>query len=168
MVKFFSDNLDGPGEGNIKRICRATSKKGIKGGFQTSNSKDTREIYRNLMVQYSIDAVLVEQAEDETSIIKLLQYMQNQDRIVGSCGKKDADHKCNLSYHLVIGDTPDAYKKVEDFFEESVVSHMSRVIMLNPLHVNLPQFVIYLAPTCNMFDHEDVKDQWKQVQKNLQ
>eukprot|EP00112_Aurelia_sp_Birch-Aquarium-sp1_P010292 Seg2203.8 transcript_id=Seg2203.8/GoldUCD/mRNA.D3Y31 product="hypothetical protein" protein_id=Seg2203.8/GoldUCD/D3Y31 len=164
MVKFFSENLDGPGEGTIKRICRATTKKGIEGGFQTSHLKDTKEMYKNLMSQHKVDAVLVEQAEDETSIIKLLQFMQKQDRIVGSCGKKGVGHKCNPSYHLVVGDTSDAYKKIEDFFEESVVSHMARVIMLNPLHVNLPPFVIYLAPTCNIFNHDDVKDQWRQVQ----
>ena len=41
---------------------------------------------------------------------------------------------------------------------------MARVIILNPLDIRLPPFVIYLGPTCNRFTHADVLEQWERVE----
>ena len=85
LVKFLSINLDGPDA----RTVRQEVQKNIspcQPGFQDLNFSKLKAMYRNLMAQYNINSVLVEQAEDETAIIKHLTYNQKTDIIVGSCG----------------------------------------------------------------------------------
>ena len=50
-------------------------------------------MYEELMMTHGIENVLVETAEDETSIIKYLTYSQKNDFIIGSCGEKGPDHQ---------------------------------------------------------------------------
>ena len=163
MVKFLSANLGGPSESTVKRS--STQKKGLgQCGFQIKNIEETKEMYKSLMEEHNIGSVIVEQAEDETVIIKSLQYDQTTDSIIGSCGPKGPDHKCLPNYTLAVGAGDNAYERIERFFENSTIPHMARVIMLNPVHVMLPSMVVYLSPTCNTFDHRDVISQWRIIQ----
>ena len=43
---------------------------------------------------------------------------------------------------------------------ESKLAPYARVIMVNPLHKDLPQMVLHLQPTCKCFDHNFVFYQW--------
>ena len=73
LVKFLSINLDGPDA----RTVRQEVQKNISAcqpGFQDLHLSKLKTMYRNLMAQYNIKSVLVEQAEDETAIIKHLTY----------------------------------------------------------------------------------------------
>ena len=163
MAKFFAMNMGGPSEGTIKRITRQYNTPAEQ-GFQASTISRTLETYKHLMETNQIESVLVEQAEDETVIVKLLQYIQATDTVVGSCGITSLNHRCVSDHFLVIGSEETAYEDLKQFFANSVIASMARVIMLNPLHPNLPATVVFLAPTCNKFTTLDVIDQWKIVQ----
>ena len=56
---------------------------------------DVQKMYQNIMVENVLTSVLVEVGEDETVIIKMLEYLQQSDMVVGSCGGKGHDHKCD-------------------------------------------------------------------------
>ena len=43
---------------------------------------------------------------------------------------------------------------------ESKLAPYARVIMVNPLHKDLPQMVLHLQPTCKCFDNNFVLHQW--------
>lgn len=163
MARFVSMNLDGPADSTVKRITRRFNRP-AEPGYQLQTLPETQEMYRQLMAENAIDRVLVEQAEDETVIVKLLQYLQAKDTVVGSCGQAGAHHKCHAGNFCVIGEDVTAFDRLKKFFSSSVIASMARVIMLNPLHPNLPATVIYLGPTCNKFTHHEVQEQWNKVQ----
>ena len=71
---------------------------------------------------------LTEQTDDETDKTKMLQYFQNSDTVVGSCGLKDESHKCVPDYYHTVGNDNGTYKRLQKFCETSLVSHMARVI----------------------------------------
>ncbi len=90
--------------------------------------------------------------------------------IVGSCGEKGPDHKCDPSYYMKVGNTVDSYDLVREFFEKSVIVHNAHVSMLNPLHPLLPAVVVFMMPTCNTFTHKDsldLNDQLEQKYKQI-
>ena len=119
-------------------------------------------MYTRLMSTHGIKNVLVEQAEDETAIMKYFTYDQRQDIMVGSCGPKGADHVCQDSFVYKVGES---YEDLVDFFRDNVLSSYARVIMFNPLHIHLPTTVIFLGCTCNSFDSKYVAKQWKKCQQ---
>ena len=71
MVKFLSANLDGPGEGTIKRFSSQDKNKIVEGDYQFKNVEEVKAMYQSLMQENDIKSVIVEQAEDETVIIKM-------------------------------------------------------------------------------------------------
>ncbi len=39
----------------------------------------------------------------------------------------------------------------------------ARVMLINPLHKNLPHLALMIMPTCNRFSHLDVRRQWEEI-----
>ena len=72
------------------------------------------------MEEHGIQSVLVEQAEDETCIIKLHHYLQRSDLLVGSCGQAGPGHKCGPHHVLKVGSGPEAYKNFVEYFQKGV------------------------------------------------
>ena len=110
LVKFLSINLDVPDA----RTVRQEVQKNISAcqpGFQDLHLSKLKTMYRNLMAQYNIKSVLVEQAEDETAIIKPLTYNQS-----GFCGESGDHHQCTFNYTRKVGDDDNAYEKLVGFF----------------------------------------------------
>ncbi len=113
--------------------------------------------FRSITTENNIEAVLVEQAEDETVIIKLLQYLQATEMVVGSCGPAGPDHESQPNHLWIIGNYDDnAYDKLRNSF--ILVSLMAMVIMLDPLQ---PAMVINMVPTCNKFNYQHVEEHWE-------
>lgn len=158
-----ADNLSGPSDGTLKQYHR----KGIMDvstGQCDTLMTNIAKVYQELMVNHGISyPVLAEQAEDETAIVKMLQWMPRKDIIVGSCGSKSPDHMCLPNYVHHVGHETDSFMKLKEFFDSSVVASMARIIMINPLHKLLPAAVIHLMPTCNTFDFKFVLNQWQWV-----
>lgn len=107
------------------------------------------------------DLVPCEMSEDETGIVANLQYDEQTDSVVGSCGWQEEGHTCDPDFTPVIGDDWDNLVRI---IQTCVRSTYARVIMVNPLVKWLKPAVVYTNCTCNKFKHSghrgDVVSQW--------
>ena len=90
LVKLLSLNLDGPDERTFRHDVQKNTYE-CKPGFQDLNIPRIKKMYEELMAEHNIESVIVETAEDETSIIKHLTYNEKTDLIIGSCGGRIAE-----------------------------------------------------------------------------
>ena len=151
--------LDGPDARRVRRLLKQSMLQCFVGFHRDFEA--LKAMYKSLMETYNIKNILVEQAEDETAIVKYLKYDQRKDLIIGPCGPT-TDHKCQESFTYVVGND---HESLVNFFKNSVIATMARVIIFNPLHINLPFMVVFLGCTCNSFDHKYVEEQWKECKK---
>ena len=107
------------------------------------------------------DVIPCEMSEDETGIIARLSYCETTDTIIGSCGWRSRNHKCDPDFCPAVGDNWDHLVKI---MRECVPSTYARVIMVNPCVQWLKPVAVYANPTCNKFNHYghpgDVVKQW--------
>ena len=68
LVNFFSENLDGPDPHRVRRLLKQSMIQCFV-GFQR-DFEALKAMYKSLMETYNIKSILVEQAEDETAIVK--------------------------------------------------------------------------------------------------
>ena len=104
MVKLLSIYLNGPDERTVRHEIQKNMVH-CKSRFQDLNLSKIKTMYIDLMKEHNIKSVLVEQAEDETAIIKHLTYNQKTDVIVGSCGESGPNHQCTFDYIHTVGDS---------------------------------------------------------------
>ena len=124
------------------------------------------KLYKNIKEKKKIVGdVLVETAEDETVIVKLAEWYCRKDQGWGWCGREGDDHECDADFVLNLGDNDAAYATLVDAFCNNRLAGFARVIMINPLTVKLPSFVIHLQATCNKFTHEYVRHQHDQIRQ---
>lgn len=97
--------------------------------------------------------VLCEASEDETAIQASVVWDQNTDSLIGFCGAKSDTHACQPDCSVTVGDF---YEQLVTAFQNNVIGSHARVIMINPLHPNLPSLPIYMMPTCNKFTADHV------------
>ena len=89
------------------------------------------------------------------------QYNQRLDSIVGFCGPKGPDHQCDCnSYNIVIGDGEDAYEIIANAWETQQLAGHLRLMVVNPLHKQLPSLSVMAHATCNRFDAAWIKRDW--------
>ena len=165
LARFVAENLDGPGINTIYH-WRQTNSLSLKTNLCESNISQFIELYEKFMKKHNIsNRVPVLTAEDETAIKAVVSYGQEFDELIGFCGAKLADgtHECLLDKRIVIGDDEHSYDRLVKAFQENQVGGYARVILLNPLHPNLPRVVLWLTPTCNRFTHLDVERQWTTI-----
>ena len=165
LAKTFSENLLGPSDGTLRKI-KKMERQPISVGLVDEPFIYAANVIKQSMINNQITTpVLVELAQDETVIIKKLQWIPKLDIIVGSCGESGPHHKCDASYHLEVGNTAESYDRVRDFFEKSVIAHNAHVSMLHPLHPSLPAVVIFMMATCNTFTHKDALALWDELEQ---
>ena len=92
--------------------------------------------------------MLVETAEDETVIISKCEWDVRRDEDWGWCGQEGANHQCDPAFVHVIGDD-NAYVRFRN--RNNRIAGFARVILFNPVHQDLPQFVVLLQAVCNTF-----------------
>ncbi len=109
--------------------------------------------------------MLSQTAEDETGIIGKCEWDRKKDEVWGWCGKKSEEHECSSSFVHVVGNDPEAYQKLAEAFQSNKIATYARVIMINPIHIDLPPFVILLRACCNTFTHRHVLDEWNSIQE---
>ncbi|KAG1658844.1 hypothetical protein GQR58_022766 [Nymphon striatum] len=135
----WSDALDGPNMDTVYTWRQNQIVHSTPDGSSEHMAK-LAEVYKAIMKKHNIDKVPVLLAEDEIAIKKEVSYDQETDQLLGFCGKSMHDD----------------------------VGSLARVIMVNPLHPNLPRMVAFILPTCNKFSHLDVYSQWVKIQKNYE
>ena len=162
-----AQNLFGPSR---KTQNRSRSKHCFK--YKPSLSIDSQmqqvaSIYRDIMSSKNITGpILVETAEDETVIISQVMWDSSSDECWGWCGRSGAGHECDHIFTYIVGDGPDAYERLQEAFRENKIAGLARVVMLNPLHKELPALVILLQATCNTFTHVMVREQWQEIARS--
>ena len=127
--------------------------------------KHVAEMYSEIMKSKDISGpILVETAEDETAIISQIQWEAATDQCWGWCGEEGEDHMCsNAAFFHTIGDGENAFENLKDAFSRNKLGTNARVVMLNPLHAELPPMVILMQATCNKFNHKWVREQLAQI-----
>jgi hypothetical protein len=135
-------------------------------------------MYKDLMQKLGIapGTVPCEYSEDETNVIAAVVWDENTDELRNFCGTKgtcttrkckgncgQTHHQCDDSCVLKVGSFEEGYTTITEAFKTKVVGTYGRVIMINPLHADLPSCAILLCPTCNCFTHEYVRNQWNKL-----
>jgi hypothetical protein len=163
MCDLFALNYAGPNFSTIKR----QNQKGVHfmPGKHASIFKAVAKIYKGAKEIHGVgDVVPVILAEDKTKVKQRISWEPKYDTLVGFCGPK-SDHSCISNYKPVVGIGDEGYNMIVDSFKLDKMGTFARVIVVNPLHVKLPRLVLSLSCTCNCFDSEWVKEQWKRIEE---
>ena len=166
ICNFVAVNLEGPSLDAVYK-WRKTNLIDFKPGITEENFKQLFLLLKGLMDRNSIPKVPWLTAEDETAIEKNITYLQENDELLGFCGKEtenSKDHVCLSNFHIIIGDDDESYAKMINAFKSYRKGNYARVVLLNPLHRRLPRLVICLVATCNCFSHFDVFNQWREIE----
>jgi hypothetical protein len=78
---------------------------------------------------------------------------------LGFCGKKD-NHTCAVGLQIKVGDEETGFNNITEAFDNYVVGHQARCIIVNPLVDKFPRLCILATSTCNKFDASWVRQQW--------
>lgn len=71
-----------------------------------------------------------ELSEDETGLVSILHYCSEGDTVVGACGWRSPDHRCDPDFAPIVGNDWDNLVRI---VQKCVPSTYARVIMVNPL-----------------------------------
>lgn len=91
------------------------------------------------------------------------RWQPKHDSLLGFCGKKD-NHKCEVGFTIKVGEAEDGFDKITQAFEDYVVGHQARCIIVNPLATGFPRLCLLATSTCNKFDAGWVRTQWQSLQ----
>ncbi len=167
-ARFLAKNLDGPSDDTQRRTKRQQQFNYHPEKMSDRVFRHLAKIYRNIKEKKKIEGdVLVETAEDETVIIGKIEWDSKRDEGWGWCGRsgdKNRKHTCDEGFVHVVGDGNDSFEKLEDAFKNNVIGGYARVVLINPIHRNLPPLVVLLQAVCNKFDSDFIQRQWNQIQ----
>ena len=65
---------------------------------------------------------------------------------------------------MTVGEGVAGYDIITETFKNNVIGHYTHVIIVNPLHENLPRLVVVVHPTCNKLDANFVAKQWEKIE----
>ena len=109
-------------------------------------------------------------SQDETPVIADLSYSQRDDGVVGSCGRRSADHTCeceeealgllNDRFVAVLGDDNSTADKIDALCDEYVRASYLRLAILKPLSKRVQPVILSMRPSCNRFRTVHVQMQW--------
>ena len=153
----------------------------FKYGVHEDNFVLAAHIYKETKKQLGIDGlILTQMSEDETQIINQPSWFVEGDCIIGFCGRHctnkcakvagcrkrgecESVHQCDHTgtNHVKIGTGESGYDIMESQYQSMRVATNLRVVIINPLHPQLPRLPILLMGTCNAFAAADfVRPQW--------
>ena len=154
-------------------------------GVHRSNFVLLRDLYKSTMSSKQIvGPIPCMLAEDETSLNCVLQWDSSTDQVVGSCGKlcglgcttiKDCRRKGCMDPHscvydtdtlaLIIGDDGNSFARLSEYIKKSKIARQLRVIIINPLHKDLPKIPLVVIGTCSTYSYaEYLRSQWQAVE----
>ena len=126
--------------------------------------KHAAKVYSDIMSSKNIIGdVLTETAEDETVIISKIEWDIKRDEGWGWCGREEEGHVCVPNFVHEVGDDENSYSRLVTAFEKNRKAGHARAIIINPIHIDLPPFVILLQAVCNKFTSEMVRNQWNNI-----
>jgi len=93
------------------------------------------------------DAVPCELSEDETGIVPTVEWCHRTDKLVGTCGPLDKEHKCDHNHKVECGGGEEAYEKMKNGITKTVHGTYARAIMVNSLCEGLPALTVFVQCT---------------------
>ena len=158
LNRVLTANIGGPSKRcverhNSRRLHVNAVLPGIKGG--EPNTVSAANFYRPLIKALDLspgEQIPTELQEDETGCVDDLTWMPALDTIVGSCGLQSETHKCDHSCCIVIGNDEDSYSRIVEMVTRHQRANYVRVILIRPLHADLPPRIMLALGTCNRFD----------------
>ena len=149
LSNFVAGNLFGPSDSAQKRTRQKQINRHRQEGMTSTGFSWLAKVYKDLKENCGIDGpVLAEASEDE---------------LWGFCGSNDG-HMCSSDHVVKVGTGEDGYHNIKEAFQNNKIASYARVIMINPLHWDLPALVALLTPTCNTFDHTYAEQQWQKLE----
>ena len=185
IYNFLRANLNLPHERTVRRWTEHSQPRPFVPGVHRRNFEIIRDLYRDIMVFKGITGrVPCLLAEDETAVNAVLRWDAKTDTIVGSCGPLCArgcslkteckargcgdPHACLFTCAqicMIVGDNGTSFQRLQDYVKSHRVARYLRVIIVNPLHPDLPQLPVVLVPTCSTFDYQSyLVPQWDDVE----
>ena len=162
-------NIGGPSLSTTHRSIRKVRTKLFSGLDRCeANFQHVVTIWKPLIDQWhktnqdsGKELVPCELSEDETGIIPILEYDEDTDSVMGTCGWRVEGHRCDPDFAPVIGDDWD---NLVHIIKNCVPATYARVIMVNPCVSFLKPAVVFACCTCNKFKHfghrGDIVSQW--------
>ena len=143
---FLAKNLLGPSDNTQRRSKKHHTFKYYPCKPSERVFKHLAELYKSIKASKQISRdVLVETAKDETVIIEKCEWNKGNDQGWGWCGLEGQEHECDPDFIHNVGDGEDAYQRLVEAFRNNRVAGFARVILINPLHADLPPFVVFTA-----------------------
>ena len=158
LANFIAANLYGPEVHSIYRWRKQHSIT-LYDGINIENFKMAANIYSHSMKNAKLTQVPVELSEDETVIIKKITYDEKTDSFIGFCGIEEDNHQCMTNIAIKVGDGEHGYQQIVNAFTNYRIGNYARVVMINPVHPNLPKIPIFNMTSCNSFDAGIVQSQ---------
>lgn len=109
------------------------------------------------------NASIVRKSKNSTAMS--CRWLAKHDTMIGFCGSK-LDHVCQVGWELEVGEGEVGFNNIVDAFDNNVVGHQARCIVVNPLAEGLPRLCILATGTCNRFDANWVRHQWDIMQSH--
>lgn len=155
-------------------------------GVHRQNFEILAELYEGIKLEKGITGdIPCMLAEDETSINSAYRHDPRTDSDCGTCGdnckngcltikecrknKCEDPHSCEYNTDavgMVFGDDATTYTRLCNYVKNRRVARQLRVIIVNPLHPDLPPIPVVLIGTCSTFTYEDyLVPQWRDVDK---
>ena len=162
--RFIASNLCGPSDDTQRRTRRIHQFRYVPSKPSDRVFSHVAKIYSHIKAEKNISGdVLVETAEDETVIISKCEWDCNSDQVWGWCGVNNLHHKCDPDFVHIIGNDDNSYDELLAAFRNNRMAGFARIVMVNPIHYDLPPMVVLLQANCNKFDASMVREQWDEI-----
>jgi hypothetical protein len=90
------------------------------------------------------------------------RWLPKHDTLLGFCGKKN-NHECSVGLEIMVGEGEGGFNNIVDAFDNYVVAHQARCLIVNALVTGFPRLCILGMGTCNKFDASWVRRQWNSL-----
>ena len=162
-TRFIHETLESAADSTIAAEWRRTKMYFDPGELEAVAAR-VGEVYRAIKEQKGITGpVLYERAEDDTTVPGASEFNQRLDSLIGFCGRRTREghpHVCDPNCSIVIGEGEDAYQIIEDAHADYQLAGYIRVVVINPLHKELPRLTVVLHAHCNRMTRAWFRQQW--------
>lgn len=150
VVDCLSNNMIGPSLNTLQRDKRGMIV--FRVGIHVEQFRFIVEVYTKIKMRNGMEAPLpCFLAEDETYVKRTVRWSPKHDTLLGFCGKQ-IDHICIPGLEIKAGEDEQVFKNITEAFEQYVIGHQARCIMVNPMHEKFPKLCLVAISTCGKFD----------------
>lgn len=165
-------NFQGPSRAQRAKKM-ASVRKTLHPGIDDRNFIWLADVWNELRIKHKIpldEWIACTLEEDETAILEHVQWCPRRDIVYGVCGEhpyevgRKTKHTCNHDYVVELGDDEGTYEKLVKAVTEDGHGNYLRIVLIKPMHPNMPCFIVMAQNVCLRFGAKEVNLQWKLLQ----